>query len=297
MEKKKSVFRKLTDKLFGGLNMSWTAVIVFAVCTAVLTAVFLLVKVFDETSFERMGVNLEAWIFFAVIIMANCKKPLESALKVFVFFLISQPLIYLIQVPFSSMGWGLFRYYTYWFILTLATFPVAYLGWYINKKNWLSLVILLPVIGYLTLMYVDGFREAAGNFPHLIVMALFCLGQVLLYLYAFTENIWQKLVGFILPLAIVVILSLVEPPLNIHTNRFLPDDPVLTENAVITVDDPDVAKITIGKTGENSMIWIDTTNLGTTAFTIKDGDKVYRYTVVIYKDKQGTVQIDITPVN
>ena len=37
------------------------------------------------------------------------RQPLICAAKVFVFFLISQPLIYLFQVPFSQDGWGLFR--------------------------------------------------------------------------------------------------------------------------------------------------------------------------------------------
>ena len=61
--------------------MSWRDVILFAVGTAVLTFIFLVVPIFKNTSFERMGVTFEAWIFFAVIIMANCKTPVESALK------------------------------------------------------------------------------------------------------------------------------------------------------------------------------------------------------------------------
>ena len=120
---------QLTDRLFGKLKMSWGKVILFAIAAAVLTTVFLTLPVFKNTSFERMGVHLEAWIFFAVIIMSNCEKPLESALKTFVFFLISQPLIYLFQVPFSSMGFGIFQYYPHWFMLTLMTFPAAYISW------------------------------------------------------------------------------------------------------------------------------------------------------------------------
>ena len=124
---------QLTDRLFGKTKMSWSKVILFAIAAAVLTTVFLTLPVFKNTSFERMGVHLEAWIFFAVIIMSNCEKPLESDLKTFVFFLISQQLIYLFQVPFSSMGFGLFQYYPHWFMLTLMTFPAAYIGWYIRK--------------------------------------------------------------------------------------------------------------------------------------------------------------------
>ena len=106
----KNIFRRVTDKVYGGLPMGWPVVILYAVGTALLTTAFLLIPIFENTSFYRVGVTFEAWVFFAVIIMANCKKPLESALKTFVFFLISQPLIYLLQVPFSQMDWGLFMY-------------------------------------------------------------------------------------------------------------------------------------------------------------------------------------------
>ena len=65
----KNILIRFTDKLFGGLRMTWPVVILFAVGTALLTSVFLLVPIFKNTSFERMGVFLEAWILFAVIIM------------------------------------------------------------------------------------------------------------------------------------------------------------------------------------------------------------------------------------
>lgn len=81
----KNIFRRVTDKVYGGLPMGWPVVILYAVGTALLTTAFLLIPIFENTSFYRVGVTFEAWIFFAVIIMANCKKPLESALKTFVF--------------------------------------------------------------------------------------------------------------------------------------------------------------------------------------------------------------------
>ena len=132
---KRSALRRFTDKLYGGINLTWSGVILYAVGAAVLTTVFLVLPIFQGTSFARMGETLEAWVFFAVIIIANAKSPLDSALKTFVFFLISQPLIYLLQVPFTWQGWGIFQYYKHWFILTLCTFPAAYIGWYIKKKN------------------------------------------------------------------------------------------------------------------------------------------------------------------
>ena len=54
----------ILDKMYGGLKMTWLTVILMAVGTAVLTTVFLTVPVFSNTSFQRMGVTFEAWIFW-----------------------------------------------------------------------------------------------------------------------------------------------------------------------------------------------------------------------------------------
>ena len=290
--KQTSILKRWTDKLYGGLNMRWPAVILFAAAAAIVTAIFLIVPVFTNTSFYRMGVTFEAWIFFAVIIMANCKKPLESALKTFVFFLISQPLIYLLQVPFSELGWQLFGYYRYWFIWTLLTLPMAYIGWYIRKKNWLSLLILLPVLYLLTNDYVEAFGTAAKHFPRLLVTALFCLGQVLLYLYVFTEQLWQKLLGFFLPLAVVLAVLLLTPRLELNGTNFLPDEPVLSENAVVEVEEGGKAAISI-ENGQSGIIRIRTEEYGSTDFTIRDGETEYRYTLVVYEDDDGHSQVKI----
>ena len=291
----KSILRRCTDKLYGGLNMSWPVVILFAVSAALLTFAALMIPAFDHSSVRRIGETVEAWIFFAVIIMANCKKPLESALKTFVFFLISQPLIYLLQVPFSWMGWGLFQYYKHWFILTLCTFPAAFAGWYIKKRNWLSLLILLPVIGLLTYYYVDGFQTAFRHFPRLLLMAVFCLAQVLLYLYTFTEKLWQKLVGFFVPLAVVLVILLTGTPGEMSFTDFLPDNPTLSENAVVTVNDDDNTKIVISENSDESMIRVQTNHFGTIPFEIKDGDHTYRYEMEIYEGDDGSTKVRITP--
>ena len=298
------------DKIYGGLNMSWRNVILFAFGTAVLTTVFLIVPIFKNTSFIRMGVSFESWIFFAIIIMANCnkqetpknagfleiiKEPLLCAAKVFVFFLISQPLIYLFQVPFSDMGWKLFGYYPYWFKWTLATIPMAFIGWYINKKNWLSLIILLPACCILTFDYTGAFGFTFKHFPHQLVTGLFCLAQVLIYLWVFMPKLLQKLLGFFLPLTVFVVFTLLQPPFEINANRFLPDDLQLTENAVVEVSDPEDLEISIIGFGEDTMIQIHATAYtDDSRFTITDGDNIYHYSLKVYEDNEGHQQIDIT---
>ena len=296
-DNKRTGFARLTDKLFGGIDMKWWKVIVFAAATAVVTFAFLFFPIFSGTSFMKMGETFEAWIFFAVIIMSNCKRPLESALKTFVFFLISQPLIYLFQVPFSDMGWGLFGYYRYWFFWTLLTFPMAFVGWYIRKKNWISLLILFPVIAGLTLTYVGYFQFTFKRFPYMLVGALFTLGQVILYLYVFTPKLWQRLVGFFVPLAVILTLTLTMSQVDLDSTVFLPEDPVLTEAAVAESDNNDLAEITVTNTGKDSMIRIKAHQYGTTEFTIKDSDKVYRYKLEIYEDDGGHPQTSITPIS
>lgn len=292
-EVRQSKMRKAADKIYGGLNMSWPAVIIFAVASAAITAAVLIIPIFKDTSFERIGVTFEAWIFFAIIIMSNCKKPLESAIKTFIFFLVSQPLIYLIQVPFSSMGWKLFGYYKYWFIWTLLTFPMAFAGWYIKKRNWLSLLILSPVLFDLILCCIEGFGTAFRHFPRLIVMAVFCAFQVIIYLYVFTSNKLQKLLGLFIPLAVFIVIHLITPQVNVTATDFLPDEPVLTENAVVKTEDTGIAEVSIESTGKDSMVLIHGSKYGKTAFTITDGEKIYNYTVEIYADDDGNSRIKI----
>ena len=50
-DKKQSLLRRCTDKLFGGIDMKWWKVIVLAVASAVITFIFLVVQIFEKTSF------------------------------------------------------------------------------------------------------------------------------------------------------------------------------------------------------------------------------------------------------
>ena len=287
----KTIMGRVAEKLFGGLNMSWPAVLLFALITAVITTIFLVAPIFKDTSFQRMGETYEAWIFFAVIIMANCKKPLESALKVFVFFLVSQPLIYLFQVPFTDMGWEIFKYYPFWFRLTLLTFPGAFIGWFINKKNILSAVIFMPVILFLLLTGYGGMVDMINDFPHMLVMALFCLFQIVLYLYVFLPGVMKKVVALALPLIVVIVMAVVKPQVDVTASMVLPDAPVLSEEAVVNVDDPELANVQIDDP-ESGSVYIKALKYGTTAMTIKDGDRELKYTLTVYKD--GSInRIDI----
>ncbi len=115
-------------KKFGGIHLTWLKLITAAVIAGIFTGLMALVPALHDTSFHTIAVTLEVWILFGILIIMNSRSNLDAALKCFVFFLISQPLVYLIQVPFSPLGWQLFGYYQFWFIWTLLCFPMGFVG-------------------------------------------------------------------------------------------------------------------------------------------------------------------------
>ena len=174
--------------LFGDVNMTWPRVLLFAVLTGVYTGVIMSVTALKETSFQDIGIYLEWWFLFAIFLIVNCHKWWDAALKCFVFFLVSQPLVYLVQVPFSHMGWQLFMYYPYWFRITLLTIPGAAVAFLVKKKNWLSVPILSVATGYLAVQAVIYFGSVRLRFPHHLLSCIFCLAQAVFLIFILLEQ-------------------------------------------------------------------------------------------------------------
>ena len=112
---------RILKKLFGGINLTWPKLLIFAVASGVYTALVSIIPQLKDTSLHTIAVTFEVWILLGIFIIMNSKSNLDAALKSFVFFLISQPLIYLIQVPFYDRGWEIFMYYPYWLKITVLT--------------------------------------------------------------------------------------------------------------------------------------------------------------------------------
>lgn len=242
--------KNVLQKILGGLNITWPRLIIFSIIMGIYTA-FMAMWVPDGNSFHDIAVTPEWWVLPAVLIIINCKKPLESALKVFVFFLISQPIVYLIQVPFSSMGWGLFSYYKYWFIITLFTFPAAYIGWYIKKDKWYSGVILSIVAAYLA---ITGFRYAAElqeNFPNHLLSIIYCFSMVLLFIFGILKDKIPRIIVAIVTIIALIIIALtgnVEKTIETYNNAFL------EENNITLVGEPYISSYSDEKSGKVEII-------------------------------------------
>ena len=190
-------------KLFGQIELSWKKLIVFAVIAGIYTGVMAALPFTKDTSFADISISFEWWVLFGILIIVNSKTPLDSALKCFVFFLISQPLVYLVQVPFNVYGWGIFRYYPDWFLWTLLTFPMGFVGWYMKKNKWWSLLILAPMLLFVGYHYLMFLREARSYFPRHLLSALFCAATLILYpLFIFSKK-KLRTAGLIISLVIL----------------------------------------------------------------------------------------------
>ncbi len=202
-------------KKFGELNISWKTIIISAILVAIYTALMAIIPALEYTSFHSIVVTFEVWILFGIIIIMNSKSNKESALKCFVFFLISQPLIYLLQVPFSRLGWQLLGYYRTWFIWTLLCLPMGYIGYYIKKDKWWGYLILFPIILLLAYSYNTYLSDFMFNYPKYILIVLFCIASMIIYpLYLF-NNKKIKRTGLIISIIIIIIctiINIINPP-------------------------------------------------------------------------------------
>ncbi len=163
-------------KLFFNTKMTWPRVIIFAVISAILAALLLTLPFTKDTSLANVGVTFEFWILAAIFIATNCERPLEAALKIFVFFLVSQPLIYLLQVPFSPLGWELFEYYPRWFIWTVLCLPGGFIAWFVRKDRFYSALILTVATAFLGCEAAWFIRYSCiPHFPSQLIAAVFCI--------------------------------------------------------------------------------------------------------------------------
>ncbi|MBO4853838.1 MAG: hypothetical protein J5482_01665 [Oscillospiraceae bacterium] len=191
-------------KLFGSITLTWTKLIVFAVVAGVYTGIMALLPITRDTSFADISISFEWWVLFGILIIVNSKTPLDSALKCFVFFLISQPLVYLVQVPFSERGWELFVYYPPWFVWTLLTIPMGFVGYYMRKEKWWSLLILVPMLVFVGYHYMGFLNEAVSFFPNHLLSTVFCAATVIIYPLFIFKKKKLKMAGLIISIAILL---------------------------------------------------------------------------------------------
>ena len=199
--------KKKCEKLFGGLEMTWLCTVIFAAAAGLYTGLINEVPFLKNTSFTDIAVSFEWWILFAVIIAVNCKKPVEAGLKCFVFFLISQPLVFFAESFFSGNSvWG---YYRYWLVITFLTLPGGMLAFFAKKQNIWGALILSAATSLLacTITYYISLMRYSGQ--HHVLTVIFCIAVILVLTFTLQKESKRRiLIGIITAAAFAVSLFL-----------------------------------------------------------------------------------------
>lgn len=186
---------------FGEIELTWIKVIIFSILAGAYTALVCIIPGIYDTSFHDIAVDLDVWFLLAMFIIMNSKTWKEASLKTFVFFLISQPLVYLIQVPWT--GWQIFMYYRYWFIFTLLTLPGAVVAFQVKKQNWLSVLILSVATCFLAFESVNYLKSTLTSFPNHLLSSILSLAIAIFFIFCFLKEKKQKIVALILVIAVL----------------------------------------------------------------------------------------------
>lgn len=194
-------------RLYGNLKMSWLTVILFAIVAGVYTGIVLLIPALKDTSFQDIGIGYEWWVIFAVIIVVNCEKNWEAMLKCFVFFLISQPLAYLVQVPFSDLTLQMSFYYykNFWLMMTILTLPGGFIAYYCKKQNAAGATILGLGNSLQAILAVSYLGNAVRNFPQHVLSCLVCIASIFVMSYQIQEEKKYRLLSLLIPVALVIL--------------------------------------------------------------------------------------------
>ena len=204
--------------LFGNTKMSWPVVLVFAIIAGVYTGCIMLVNSLDNTSFQDIGVSYEWWVIFAVIIVVNCEKSWEAALKCFVFFVISQPVIYGVEVLAGhlTLEMAIYYYKLTWMGMTLLTLPGGFIAYFCKKQNLLGAIILGIGNTIQAVMGAYYASQAISSFPNHLLSAIVSFASILVMSFYIQKQKVYSLISVIMPLVIVLILIIVGPSIGVN---------------------------------------------------------------------------------
>ena len=195
-------------KLFGGIDLSFKKLIIFAIIAGVYTGVMAMLPIAKDTSFADITISFEVWLSFGIFIIMNSKSAKDSALKCFVFFLISQPLVYLIQDVINHSNLFL-TYYRFWIAWTIGTIPMGFIGYFMKKDKWWGLVILTPMLIFLGIHYSGFLNQTIYSFPYHLLSTLFCFITLLLYPICIFNNKKVKTTGIIISVLIILVMTVI----------------------------------------------------------------------------------------
>jgi len=202
-------------RIFGGINLTWPKLIIMAIVVGIYTAIMAMIPIARDTSFSDLTVTFEVWILFGIFIIMNSKSAKDSALKCFLFFLISQPLVYLVQDVINHSNLFV-TYYRFWVLWTIACIPMGFVGYYMKKDKWWGLLILVPML-LLTGEECAGYlSKTMFSFPRHLLTTIFCISALIIYPLAIFNNKKVKTIGVAISgllILLIFIVCIINPPI------------------------------------------------------------------------------------
>lgn len=286
-------------KLFGEVKLTWKFLIIFSILLGIGVGIINRIPFLNNTSFQDIAIVFDMWIVLAIFVIINCKSSKEAVFKCFVFFLISQPLIYLTEViietifhnaDFTSLLVKYFKNYYIgagWFRWTILTIPGSFIAYQIKKDNMLSAIILSVATVALTYF---GTTELIGtftkHFPYHLLSGILCFYFAYRLIFLILTNKKERIISIILT-SLGMIVALV---LN-YSNKQVP----MIINTPLDLDEGVIARecnssdetIVTCKVDEEGLVTIySSSNIGTTDLIIIDvDDNEYIYEVISTSDK------------
>lgn len=196
-------------KLYGGLRMNWIHVILFALVAGAYTGFVMLIPALKDTSFQDIGVLYEWWVIFAVLIVVNCKKSWEAMLKCFVFFAISQPLVFFVEGVFGNLSYELgINYLRSWMLPILMTLPGGFIAYHCKKQSVPGAVILglgNSIQAFMGMHYVS---EVINNFPHHFLSAVVCFLSIAVMTLSIQQTKRNRIIAILIPIVAMILALL-----------------------------------------------------------------------------------------
>lgn len=181
---------KKLSAAFGTLPMTWPVVCAFAAIIGIYVGVINQIPILYDTSFRDIAVSYEWWVLFALLIVSNCKSAREAGMKCLVFFLISQPIIYLIELPMLGWDKAMYYYLRIWLPISLLTLPGGAVAFFAKKQNVLGAVILGIGNTVVALMGVSYFLKLYSAFPRHLLTVVSCAAIIAVLLMGMQQK-WK----------------------------------------------------------------------------------------------------------
>ena len=166
----------------------------------------MLVPFLQGTSFQNIAISYEWWVIFAVIIVVNCKTNWEAMLKCFIFFFISQPIVYLVEIIFGTLSFELgWMYYRTWFPMIMMTLPGGFIAYYCKKQNIFGGIILGIGNTIQAIMALSYFNQAINHFPYHLLTGIVSVGSIILMTVFIQKENKNRLVAILTTIVLTVV--------------------------------------------------------------------------------------------